>query len=84
MILYICAFLLIVAIIVCVRTFLFPIREEQPIPYFLRKSDLYEDGNRLLYMYDGQYYEAISIKNNFVLIYDKAHDKVIKIPYIND
>jgi hypothetical protein len=82
MILYLIGFICIAAIMICIRVFLFPAREEQPIPYSLKKSDLYEDGNRLLYMYDGQYYEAISIKDEFVLIYDKTHDRVIKVPYI--
>ena len=82
MILYLCVVIVIITVVICIRTFLLPDKEERPIPFFLRESDLYRDGNRLLYMYEGQLYEAISIKNDFVYIYDKTNNKVIKVPYV--
>lgn len=82
MVWYLCVVVLTIAVVICIRTFLFPNKDEKPIPFYLKESDLYKDGNRLLYMYEGQLYEAITIKNDYIYIYDKINDKIVKVPYV--
>lgn len=82
MIAYVCVVLIIVAIVVCVRTFLYPFKGEKPIPLELKEDDMFWDGNRLMYVFDGHVYEAISRHDDVVYVYDDKAQKIVKVPYI--
>lgn len=81
MIMYLAGAVICFAIIVCIRTFFAPPLEDNPIPHYLRESDLYREGSRLMYRYHGNLYEAIAIHGNQIYVYDKANDKIVKVPY---
>lgn len=83
MILYLVVIIIILAAAICIRTFCLPeTLKESHIPSSLTKKDLYMDGNRLLYYYEGKWYEAISKHDDIVYIYDVSTDKIVRVPYI--
>ena len=83
MVFYLITVFITIAFVIWIRAFLFPDTINEPhIPDSLSKDDLLMDGNRLLYNYEGNWYEAISKHGDIVYIYDKFSDKIIRVPYI--
>ena len=37
-----------------------------------------------MYKYEGNLYEAISIHDDVIYVYDKANDKIVKVPYYKE
>ena len=84
MIAYLALMVIVVALACVIRIYLFPDTLNEPhIPTLLRHDDVFVDGNRILYRYNGEWYEAIAKSSNKIYIYDRSTEKVVAVPYVD-
>lgn len=58
-------------------------RADPHIPYMLTQKELWLNGNKLMYQYNGQWYEAVARTANSVIIYDAHSDKLVRVPLVS-
>ena len=79
--LFACVGIIIIACVIRLAIFKTPYNDT--IPAILSNEELWLDGDKIKYFYEGEWREAIAKDKHKVYIFDEKNDKIVGIPYVD-